>query len=236
MRKEYEIWHKTIKSIPESELLSSVWYQAVRKRLLKRNGLTLEVACGCGAYARERAKSGEKIIAVDFSITALMEAKTRSKNFKIRYPIYVAADAHCLPFKNNTFDTIISCETYEHLEKPRIFLYEIHRLLKHDGILCITFPSYLNLLGLYRIYLSLRKKEFSSGAGNQPRENAPLWPFVLIEMLLKGFRLISFFGQVHLIPLPRRPIIWLKKIDAIPVLQRFLSPFALHILFLLRKN
>jgi SAM-dependent methyltransferase len=50
----------------------------------------------------------------------------------------IIASGYNLPFKDNTLDTIVSTEVLEHLEKPKIFVNEIYRVLKHDGAFFLT--------------------------------------------------------------------------------------------------
>ncbi len=50
-------------------------------------------------------------------------------------------DAQYMPFKNNTFDTLIAGELIEHVENPDIFLKEARRLLKSEGILILSTPN-----------------------------------------------------------------------------------------------
>lgn len=47
----------------------------------------------------------------------------------------VIGDAHCLPFKDNSFDIVTSFEVFEHLKNPFIALKEISRVLKPGGYL-----------------------------------------------------------------------------------------------------
>lgn len=50
----------------------------------------------------------------------------------------ILASGYNLPFKDNVFDTIVSMEVLEHLEKPQIFVNEIHRVLKSNGAFFLT--------------------------------------------------------------------------------------------------
>jgi SAM-dependent methyltransferase len=50
-----------------------------------------------------------------------------------------------LPFKNDYFDVIIASELLEHLNHPRSFFSECHRVLKKGGTLIITTPNSDNL-------------------------------------------------------------------------------------------
>ncbi|MDI6591500.1 MAG: class I SAM-dependent methyltransferase [Patescibacteria group bacterium] len=54
--------------------------------------------------------------------------------------IDVVGDALNLPFRAGTFDTIISTQVLEHVEKPWIMIKEIHRVLKPGGICILTAP------------------------------------------------------------------------------------------------
>ena len=45
-------------------------------------------------------------------------------------------------FENNTFDVIISLAVIEHLDDPSIFLREIYRVLKNNGILFLSTPNW----------------------------------------------------------------------------------------------
>lgn len=43
-------------------------------------------------------------------------------------------------FSDNYFDRIISLETLEHVPKPLVFLKELHRVLRPDGLLIMSLP------------------------------------------------------------------------------------------------
>lgn len=50
-----------------------------------------------------------------------------------------------LPYKDNTFDTIYSFETIEHVKNPHNLIEEIHRTVKIGGIIIMSTPNILNL-------------------------------------------------------------------------------------------
>jgi len=58
----------------------------------------------------------------------------------------VKADAHHLPFKNETFDKIICSHTIEHLLQPYIALKEMYRVLKPNHLLFLDLPNSFLLL------------------------------------------------------------------------------------------
>jgi len=56
-------------------------------------------------------------------------------------PNFICADAHHLPFGNDTFDTVGIYEVIEHVESPVQCLREIHRVLKDTTALNLTTPN-----------------------------------------------------------------------------------------------
>lgn len=50
----------------------------------------------------------------------------------------ILASGYKLPFKDNVFDTIVSIEVLEHLERPPTFVDETYRILKSDGAFFLT--------------------------------------------------------------------------------------------------
>ncbi len=52
----------------------------------------------------------------------------------------VVGDAHKPPFPDNSFDTVISTQMLEHVEKPWVVVSEIKRILKKNGVCIITAP------------------------------------------------------------------------------------------------
>lgn len=52
----------------------------------------------------------------------------------------ILADAHDIPFKNESFDCIICNAVLEHVEQPSKVLAEIYRVLKFDGLLWVSVP------------------------------------------------------------------------------------------------
>ncbi len=52
----------------------------------------------------------------------------------------VVGDIHLLPFKNETFDAIISIVVFEHLKNPFKAMRELSKVLKKDGTMLVVFP------------------------------------------------------------------------------------------------
>ncbi len=54
--------------------------------------------------------------------------------------IDVVGDVLNLPFENESFNTVISTQVLEHVEKPWIMVKEVQRILKKDGLCILTAP------------------------------------------------------------------------------------------------
>ena len=53
----------------------------------------------------------------------------------------VADEPYAWPIKNNTYDVVVSGQTFEHIEFPKKTMQEIYRVLKPGGLCCIIAPS-----------------------------------------------------------------------------------------------
>jgi len=88
-------------------------------------GKVLDLGAGSGKYRSLIKESAREYIAFD--------AKP-GKN------IDVVGDALNLSFPNRTFDTVVSTQVLEHVEKPWIMVKEIGRVLKPGGVCIVTAP------------------------------------------------------------------------------------------------
>lgn len=94
----------------------------------------LDIGCGWGEFARA---FGEKIdMGIDIAPRDLSVA-TRSGMYKN----LTLADARELPFKDSSYNSIISISTFEHIENTPKLLKEMYRVLKPNGILAITMET-----------------------------------------------------------------------------------------------
>lgn len=73
----------------------------------------------------------------DVEASIVIVAKKFMKNQNLKIPV-ILFDGKRLPFPDNSFDIVTNIEVIEHVEKPKLMLKEIRRVLKPDGILHIT--------------------------------------------------------------------------------------------------
>ena len=75
-------------------------------------------------------------VGIDLDTSGLENARTTKKYKKILH-----ADAQNLPFKDASFNTIVSNSTFEHIVADIKAVSEVSRVLKNDGLFFITVPS-----------------------------------------------------------------------------------------------
>lgn len=75
-------------------------------------------------------------VGIDSETSGLESAKTTKKYRKI-----IHADAQNLPFKNISFNTVVSNSTFEHIAQDLKAISEVSRVLKKGGLFFTTVPS-----------------------------------------------------------------------------------------------
>lgn len=112
-------------------------FKEVTKRI-ERVESVLDIGCHSGLFTRYlvKATKAKKVYGIDVSRQAVLMAKKRIKN-----GIFIVANAHKLPFKDNFFDGVFCLEVLEHVEEPNKVLKEIKRVLKSGGYGIVLVPT-----------------------------------------------------------------------------------------------
>jgi len=95
----------------------------------------LDVGSGTGWFSRVAVERGARVVALDIGVRLL--AKVREKC----PALLAAADACALPFRDDTFDVVMSSECIEHTLDPKGALREMGRVLRPAGTLVVTVPN-----------------------------------------------------------------------------------------------
>ncbi len=98
-----------------------------------QNRDVLELACGSGQGLGYLASGCKRIFGGDYSSPLLRKAKS---HYQGRIPL-LSLDAQILPFRDNSFDTIILYEAIYYLPDCESFARECHRILRPQGVLLI---------------------------------------------------------------------------------------------------
>ncbi len=214
---QYDKWH-TIHKVEDD--ISVSWYQFVINSLQHTSDIkqkrVLEIGCGRGGFSNYLANlpnGPHQIVASDFSASALAIASEKYAHSKI---FWKKEDIMNMSFESNSFDTVISCETIEHVPNPSKALHELYRVLKPGGRLFLTCPNYFNLFGIWCLYRWVIGKPFTEGG--QPYVNYILMPLVYFWIKGSGFKVEKFRSTEIIIParVPRHfyftGVPWILKI------------------------
>lgn len=239
LSRAYDHWHQEVfDSAPAHPDESSPWYRLVLEYLgAVENKRILEVACGRGGFSRLLASRGAHIVGADFSISALRigQQKLREREGPPFRAVLAQADAQNLPFAANSFDVVISCETIEHLRDPRAAVREMARVARPGGLLYLTTPNYLNLMGLYELYAKVRHPGGPAGLV-QPLDRR--YVFFQTRRVLRnaGWKILRTDGTVYQAPLlPRHNPVEFPWLESNRTVRRLLSPFAFHYFVMAQK-
>jgi len=103
----------------------------------------LDVGCATGALLANLREHGWRVTGVEISPCAEYAQKERKLDVR-NIPLEE------IKFPNGSFDAVLASHLIEHLNDPRSFLTEVHRILKNNACVFITTP---NISGLQaRLY------------------------------------------------------------------------------------
>lgn len=104
---------------------------------LKRGDTVLDLGSGTGYFAEEMCEEHATALCLDISLENLLSIKKRH----LDNVCLIQAEGEKLPFKDESFDSILCSEVIEHIREDRVVLQEIARILRPGGSCIITVPS-----------------------------------------------------------------------------------------------
>ncbi len=99
----------------------------------KTGSKILDAGCGTGLILRKLPK---RTIGVDINPRNIQKARKHAPFAKV-----MLADIEKLPFKKETFTTVVSTEVIEHQPNPKPTINELRRILSRDGVLIGSVPA-----------------------------------------------------------------------------------------------
>jgi 2-polyprenyl-3-methyl-5-hydroxy-6-metoxy-1,4-benzoquinol methylase len=233
-RTAYDDWHD---HLAVDHLAETPWHRLVKQHLSAVRDLVgkrvLEIGCGRGGFAcwlaSQQPPAGE-VVAADFSPAAVRKGKLFSAERGLTRIRWEVMDIQAIAHEDESFDTVISCETIEHVPNPQKAVQELSRILRPGGRLFLTTPNYMGLVGLHRIYVGLTGRVYTEEG--QPINNFMLLPRTRRMVVRAGLKIKEIDGVGHYLPFPGRTPIVLTEYGK----ARFLTKWvALHPLIIGEK-
>jgi len=142
MNSVIEHWDKVSNEYDEAneeieETHTQRFNEAIKYIDLKQNDKILNIWSRTGKaieYLRDKCQ--------DISIINIEVSEGMIKQAKKKYSAetFLQSSLHTIPCKDDAFDFVLSLETLEHVPDPLLFLFEIKRVLKVNGMLVMSLP------------------------------------------------------------------------------------------------
>lgn len=202
----YDAWHQ---QHGVDEAADAPWHLLVQAALNPARDLSgkrvLDIGCGRGGFScwlsRQPARPAE-IVAADFSSIAVEKGRAFAATLGLRGITWSLRDIQATGEPADSFDTVFSFETIEHVPDPPAAVAELARLLKPGGRLFLTTPNYLSMIGLYRAYCWALGK--SCDEGGQPICHCTTLPKTLAWVRAAGLRVVRTSSAGQYLPFPGR--------------------------------
>jgi len=167
------------------------------------------------------------MIAADFSPSAVQKGKRFAAEKGLAQIRWEVMDIENIAHQNESFDTVISCETIEHVPDPQKAVRELSRILKPGGRLFLTTPNYMGLPGLHRLYVGLTGRTYREEG--QPINNFMLLPRTRRMVVRAGLHVKVVDAIGHYLPFPGRPPIEMRALNNPRFLMRWTGMHSLTI-------
>lgn len=104
--------------------------------------MILDAGCGPAVHTIQFSKRGYKCLSLDFSSTALSEAKVRiQKEGLTGYNKFACADLTRLSFRDESFSNVFCWGVIMHIPNPEKAIDELSRILKRGGYLALSISN-----------------------------------------------------------------------------------------------
>lgn len=136
-----ELAHTGERFLPDKGSAEVAYDHITRYRLAERyvqGKVAVDLGSGAGYGTYSLARFARRILGVDLSEEAVAYAAWCYEAPGLRYEV---GDVTGLPNPGGSFDTAVSFEVIEHLERPEALVEEARRLLKEDGVFVVSTPD-----------------------------------------------------------------------------------------------
>lgn len=198
--KAFKVWEETYEENPLlcikkdlSSLGENVYFKVMSSiaEHLPKETLILESGCGTGRWVFFLNDSGHLALGIDFSRSAIYLAKRYSKYTK-RADEFICGDIRYLPFRERSFDLILSLGIIMYFADEKPLIKEYHRCLREKGLIFLSVPnSYFVPRRIIKKYLQFKRK-FSEPMLIERDLNIKYLTHILKEMNFKVIKKVHF--------------------------------------------
>ncbi|NET06059.1 MAG: methyltransferase domain-containing protein [Symploca sp. SIO2B6] len=160
-------------------LLTTVFYQAVHKRLLEYVELSpqpkvLDIGCGTGRLLHRLTIKFPTLEGIGLDLSTEMISQAQQSNQHADSITYRQGNAETLPFIDEQFDAVFNTISFLHYPNPQKVLSEVSRVLRPNGRFYLadhTVPEAINtgylpfFAGGLRLYSFKQREQLGMAAG-----------------------------------------------------------------------
>lgn len=156
----------------------------------------LDLCCGNGMHSFSGALNGASVIALDYAEKSIAFCKERESVLRLNVDFRIS-DVQTLSFENETFDIVSCVGSLSYLDN-RIFLKEVHRVLKKDGVfICLDSFNHNPIYRLNRFIHYLRGNRSYSTLSRMPNmKTIKLFKNLFENVEIKYFGVFIFLTPV----------------------------------------
>ena len=179
--------------------LTSVFYQAIHKRLLEyldlpEDAYILDLGCGTGRLFRRLGKQFPHLQGVGLDLSGEMISQARERNIYPERITYTQGNAESLPFEAETFTAAFNTISFLHYPNPQIVLGEINRVLMTGGRYYLVDFTVRDDIKTPHFFFSSNKISFYS-AKQREKFSQEVGLKILGHYYLLGPVLLTIFGK-----------------------------------------
>ncbi len=146
----YDRWFTT----PIGSLVKKIEAKFIMDLLKPKQGeVILDAGCGTGVFTLDILSIGSKVIGLDISLPMLIYARKKLKGYPFQT---VLSDILNLPFRENSFDKVVSVTALEFIENAKGAVEELFRVTQKGG--CVVVAT-LNSLSPWALRRKAEAKE-----------------------------------------------------------------------------
>jgi SAM-dependent methyltransferase len=135
----YHATHHKPEEVAEDESTQAPWLHLLEKRAGSLAGASiLDVGCGTAGFMLACHKRGARPVGVDLPHIIQVARDGLVRVIGDTLPL-VSADGRRLPFRDGSFDIVVSIGVLEHVPRPAALVEEMARVLRRGGIFMLYF-------------------------------------------------------------------------------------------------